>query len=89
MDEEKNSPARRVHIEVHKEAGSKSHGPHDALLLENEQRASAERRLVKKLDCRLLPTVVVIYIMNYIDVCRLLVGTALIFMLMNRSSDQL
>ena len=83
MDEETNSPARRAHIKVHKQAGSKSHGPHNALLLENGQRTSAERRLVKKLDCRLLPTVVVIYIMNHIDVCRLLVGTALIFILMN------
>ena len=83
MDEEKNSPARRAHIKVHKQAGFKLHGPHNALLLENGQRASAERRLVKKLDCRLLPTVVVIYIMKHIDVCRLLVGTALIFILMN------
>ena len=40
----------------------------DGVLLENDQRASAERRLVKKLDHRLLPMIVVIYIMNYIDV---------------------
>ncbi|KAG6813012.1 hypothetical protein H0H92_014750 [Tricholoma furcatifolium] len=31
------------------------------------ERLVAERRLVRKLDARLLPTVVVIYIMNYID----------------------
>ena len=67
MDEEKDSSAR-VHVENHKETNSKLHNPHDAVLLENEQRASAERRLVKKLDRRLLPTIVIIYIMNYIDV---------------------
>jgi len=31
-------------------------------------RSSAERKLVRKLDMRLLPTIVLIYIMNYIDV---------------------
>ncbi|KAG5731888.1 hypothetical protein E4T56_gene7625, partial [Termitomyces sp. T112] len=31
------------------------------------ERLEAERKLVRKLDSRLLPTVVVIYIMNYID----------------------
>lgn len=32
------------------------------------ERAIAERKLVRKLDCRVLPTIFVIYIMNYIDV---------------------
>ncbi|KAF8141262.1 major facilitator superfamily domain-containing protein [Boletus edulis] len=32
-----------------------------------EARQAAERRLLRKLDFRLLPTVVVIYLMNYID----------------------
>ncbi|KAG6854291.1 hypothetical protein C0991_008539 [Blastosporella zonata] len=32
------------------------------------ERLVAERKLVRKLDSRLLPTVVVIYIMNYIDI---------------------
>ena len=63
MVEEKESPAQ-VYIENHKETGSHD----DGILLEANKRASAERRLVKKLDHRLLPTVVVIYIMNYIDV---------------------
>lgn len=31
------------------------------------ERVQAERKLVRKLDSRLLPTIVVIYIMNYID----------------------
>ena len=31
-------------------------------------RGSAEKILVRKLDMRLLPTIVVIFIMNYIDV---------------------
>ena len=66
MVEEKESPAQ-VYIENHKETGSHDSND-DGILLEANKRASAERRLVKKLDHRLLPTVVVIYIMNYIDV---------------------
>uniref|UniRef100_A0A0W0GCX9 Major facilitator superfamily (MFS) profile domain-containing protein n=1 Tax=Moniliophthora roreri TaxID=221103 RepID=A0A0W0GCX9_MONRR len=31
------------------------------------ERIAAERRLVRKLDMRVLPTIIVIYIMNYID----------------------
>ena len=66
MVEEKESPAQ-VYIENHKETGSHDSND-DGILLEANKRASAERRLVKKLDHRLLPTIVVIYIMNYIDV---------------------
>lgn len=40
----------------------------DQEILQVEARRIAERRLVRKLDFRLLPTVVVIYFMNYIDV---------------------
>ena len=89
MDElEKDSPTR-VHIENNKETGSKSYDPHDAVLLQvgNEQRASAERRLVKKLDYRLLPTVVVIYIMNFIDVRQSLGST--LCLLTSRFSEPL
>ncbi|VDC00197.1 unnamed protein product [Peniophora sp. CBMAI 1063] len=32
-----------------------------------ERRAAAERRLVRKLDARLLPTIVLVFILNYID----------------------
>ncbi|KAK1216926.1 hypothetical protein PQX77_020438 [Marasmius sp. AFHP31] len=32
------------------------------------ERIAAERKLVRKLDMRVLPTIIVIYIMNYIDV---------------------
>ena len=60
------SPAQ-LNIENHKETGSHDSND-DGVLLEDDTRASAERRLVKKLDHRLLPTIVVIYIMNYIDV---------------------
>ena len=34
----------------------------------SRERALAEKRLVKKLDIRLLPTIILIFIMNYIDV---------------------
>ena len=66
MVEEKESPADD-YIEKDKETGSHDSND-DGVLLEDDKRASAERRLVKKLDHRLLPTIVVIYIMNYIDV---------------------
>ena len=67
MVEEKETPAH-VYIETHKETAASHDSNDDGVLLEDDKRASAERRLVKKLDHRLLPTVVVIYIMNYIDV---------------------
>lgn len=35
----------------------------------SQERIAAEKRLVRKLDMRVLPTIFVIYIMNYIDVC--------------------
>ena len=69
MVEEKESPASaHVNIEPYKETGSPLDPNDDGVLLENDKRAAAEKRLVKKLDHRLLPTIVVIYIMNYIDV---------------------
>lgn len=37
-------------------------------LLAPERRPAAERRLVRILDCRLLPTIVLVFILNYIDV---------------------
>ena len=42
--------------------------PDDFVLLKEENREAAERHVVRKLDVRLMPTVVVIYLMNYIDV---------------------
>jgi hypothetical protein len=66
MVEEKESPTH-VYIEAHKETGSHDSND-DGFLLEDDERASAERRLVKKLDCRMLPTLMVIYLLSYIDV---------------------
>lgn len=37
-------------------------------ILETQRRSLAERQLVRKLDMRLLPTIFLIYIVNYIDV---------------------
>ena len=39
------------------------------------ERQAAERRLVRKLDSRLLPTIVLIFLMNYIDVRCVACGT--------------
>lgn len=40
----------------------------DGELLLPERRAVAEKQLVRKLDVRLLPAIVLIFILNYIDV---------------------
>ena len=40
----------------------------DGELLADDVRPAAERRLVRMLDMRLLPSILVIFIMNYIDV---------------------
>jgi len=37
----------------------------------SKERAVAEHHLVRKLDTRLLPTIFLIFILNYIDVCSL------------------
>ena len=50
----------------------------DGELLSEDVRPAAERRLVRILDMRLLPTIILIYIMNYIDVSSLLNGVVLI-----------
>ena len=40
----------------------------DSELLSPDIRPTAERQLVRTLDTRLLPTIILIFIMNYIDV---------------------
>ena len=44
----------------------------DGELLAADVRPAAERSLVRRMDMRLLPTIVLIFIMNYIDVGSLL-----------------
>jgi hypothetical protein len=53
---------------------SKLEGEEPIPELGSAEREYVERKLVRRLDIRLLPTVVIIYLMNYIDVrviCRL------------------
>ena len=55
----------------HHEAEVKSNQGSDdvtARVLELDTRVIAEKKLVRKLDRRLLPAIVLIFIMNYIDV---------------------
>lgn len=47
-------------------------GKDDLAPLGSEERAVAEKKLLRKLDYRLLPTVFIIYVMNYIDVSQFL-----------------
>lgn len=49
----------------------------DGILLRADVRPAAERSLVRKMDMRLLPTIILIFIMNYIDVRTTSVDTAL------------
>lgn len=55
------------HLEK-KPSSSLSDTKEDGYLLAADVRPSAERALVRKLDMRLLPTIILIFIMNYIDV---------------------
>ena len=55
------------HVERLSETPDPSKSP-DGELLAPDVRAAAERRLIWILDMRLLPTIILIYIMNYIDV---------------------
>jgi len=50
--------------------------PDDFVLLRGENRKAAERHVVRKLDMRLMPTVVILFLMNYIDVSRSIVTRA-------------
>ncbi|KAI0918954.1 hypothetical protein AcV5_002000 [Taiwanofungus camphoratus] len=52
---------------VEEQSQSDSNIEGDNELLAPGVRASAERKLVRKLDIRLMPTIIVIFIMNYID----------------------
>ena len=47
---------------------AESNDADDFRLLTAETRKAGERALVRKLDCWLMPTAVVIYLLNYIDV---------------------
>ena len=40
----------------------------------SQERAMAEHRLVRKMDTRLLPTLILIYILNVVDVCSMNFG---------------
>lgn len=46
-------------------------GDGNSEILDASARPAAERHLVRKLDRRLLPTIILIFIMNYIDVRQL------------------
>ncbi|KAJ1299809.1 hypothetical protein OPQ81_000708 [Rhizoctonia solani] len=49
-------------------ASSQHSGDNDAINhWTPDERARAEKKLVRKLDCRLMPSMIVIFIMNYID----------------------
>ncbi|RDX49229.1 MFS general substrate transporter [Lentinus brumalis] len=55
------------HVEIRPPSSGSGEGLKDAELLAQDIRPSAERRLVRMLDMRLLPTIILIFIMNYID----------------------
>ncbi|KAA1470620.1 MFS general substrate transporter [Dentipellis sp. KUC8613] len=69
---DKSEKQERVSVEEHKrDPDEKSRAPsvkdvENAELL-GEQRAEAEKKLVRKLDTRLMPTIIIIFIMNFVD----------------------
>jgi len=65
FDEEKKSTITENVVAVSNDASTD-----DFTLLTTENRKAGERSLVRKLDSRLMPTAVVIYLLNYIDVCQ-------------------
>jgi hypothetical protein len=68
---------KRNEVMVEKKAADTSRADLDGLPdIGTPERILAERKLVRKLDCRLLPTIFLIYIMNYIDVSRVLLISA-------------
>ena len=68
MDDVKGSIDKSDGISVRQRKPLSLEEDDDGALL-GDLRPDAERKLVRKLDSRLLPTIVVIFIMNYIDVC--------------------
>ena len=58
----------KVSIEQRSPAESLDAHDDDSELLAPEVRQVAERHLVRVLDSRLMPTIIVIFLMNYIDV---------------------
>ena len=58
----------KVSIEQRSPAESLDAHDDDSELLAPEVRQVAERHLVRVLDSRLMPTIIIIFLMNYIDV---------------------
>ena len=65
MSEENEKP--QIAMEEHK-AGSDTSPGNPLPEIGSPERIRMEKKLVRKLDSRLLPTIFLIYIMNYIDV---------------------
>ena len=59
---------KEVEVEQISQRQASSENLPDGELLASDARPAAERRLVRTLDMRLLPTIIIIFIMNYIDV---------------------
>lgn len=58
----------KVHCVIGQPVPDASVGDGDGDLLSADARPQAEQRLVRQLDLRLMPTIIIIFIMNYIDV---------------------
>ncbi|EPT00458.1 hypothetical protein FOMPIDRAFT_1030504 [Fomitopsis schrenkii] len=57
----------KVHCVIGQPVPDASVGDGDGDLLSADARPQAEQRLVRQLDLRLMPTIIIIFIMNYID----------------------
>jgi hypothetical protein len=56
---------------IHREAISSIEAPISIQSLTHEERIRAEKALVRKIDLRLLPAIIIMYIMNYLDRVRM------------------
>jgi hypothetical protein len=56
---------------IHRESITSLEAPAYIQALSNEERIRAEKALVRKIDFRLLPAIIIMYIMNYLDRVRI------------------
>jgi hypothetical protein len=57
---------------IHRESVTSLEAPAYIQSLSHEERIRAEKALVRKIDFRLLPAIIIMYIMNYLDRVRII-----------------
>jgi hypothetical protein len=60
-------PAEEVVVANSARPNAQKEAPMSVARMSDEERAAAEKALVRKIDLRLLPMLVIMYILNYLD----------------------